>query len=287
MLNFKFGKIVDYAYRHRAWIKSAVSEFFPDATVKPEFIGLFNEWLIFDFKPAEGTSLAKQYYLTNPDNLSQDLMAELEQILKTQFYDLLEIEAIKKDQWLKFYSFAKKKRFQVWDKAASGDVTAKGTLIARIGQAGGKWYLVGADPWRWPFSSTERYKRILAKAKDFKITMKDTLGFMLEYEASPAGQKRPAYTAKELKNIRKKLEKKYTHLSQKYGLTLPFDRVTEFIYQENYTHNFATAFTDLIKLARVPEAAFPEVMNLFQELWNFFPHKILGGISPAEKAQER
>ena len=142
-MRFKFGQVVDYAYRHHDWIGTAVKEFFPDGMFKEEFIGLFNEWLIFDFKPAGETSIAARYYLENPDNLDRDLMAELEQILKTQFYDLLEIEAIKKDSWLKIYSFSKRKRFQVWDKAASSDETAKGTLIARLGQAGGRWYFVG------------------------------------------------------------------------------------------------------------------------------------------------
>lgn len=283
MLKFKFGLVVDYAYRHRDWIEAAVKGFFPDGTVRQDYIGLFNEWLIFDFKPAGETTIAARYYLENPDNLDRDLMADLEQILKTQFYDLLEIDEIKKESWLKVYSFAKRKRFQVWDKTASSDETATGTLIARLGRAGGKWYFVGSDPWRWPLSSTERYKKIVAKDKDFKITVKDALELMLEQDSKQTVQNRKVYTRKEIKNIRKKLEKKYDRLAAKYGFKAGFDRVIEFIYQENYTANFGDAFADLFKLAGVPEAALTEAMHLFQELWNFFPHKILSGACPAEQ----
>lgn len=283
MLNFKFGRVVDYAYRHREWVEAAAKEFFQGQEARKEYMSLFNEWLIFDFKPAGQTTIANRYFLENPDNLPADLMSELEQILKSQVFDLLEIEEIKRGSWLKVYSFVKKKRLQIWDKTASADAVAKGTLMARVGQAGNRWYFVGSDPWRWPFSSTERYKTILAKDNHFKITVKDAYELMKQDESKQSVPTRKTYTKKELKNIRKKLEKKYQHLAGKYSLKVGFDRVIEFIYQENYTTNFSDAFVELFKLTGVPETALTEAMNLFQELWNFFPHKILHGQCPAEK----
>lgn len=266
----------------------ALKEFFKgeaaeiDEAIKPQFEALFNEWLIFDFKPDNKTSIAAEYFLKNPDKLPKLLLDELEQILSTQFYDMLEMLEVKKGSWLKLYSFSKKKNFKVWDKTASGHDLQKGTLLARIGKAGNRWYFVGGNPLHWPIYSTERYKKIFGKLDNFEFSVQEAMKMVIEGQNNFYKSPRKIYTKKEIKNIRKKLEERYQQLAGKYNFELEFTKIKDFIYNENYQSHFGDAFTDLAKQG-IPEAVFCKSIKLFQDIWNFFPHKILGGECPAEK----
>ncbi|MBU2592574.1 hypothetical protein KKD61_03900 [Patescibacteria group bacterium] len=153
-------------------------------------------------------SIAIEYFLKNPSGLDKPLLNELEEILKTQFYDLLEVVEVKRGQWLRLYSFTKGKVIKVWDKIGSFGVPEKATITGRLAKIRGRWYLVGGNGIQLPFSSTPRHKKFMRQAKGgFKFTPKDTLSLLLEEDAPKQSAQSRIYTQKEIKNKRKKLEK--------------------------------------------------------------------------------
>ncbi len=291
-MNFKLGQVVNYAYLQEELIPQALKEFFGDdipgqeEPMYEEINALFNEWLIFDFKLPNNISFAAQYFLKNPDGLDQPLLDELEGVLKTQRYDFLEIIEVKKGEWLKLYSFNKGKVLKVWDKAGSTNISEKITITGRVAKIRGRWYLVGSNGIQLPFSSTSRHKKIISQAKGgFNFTPKDTLGYLVKKDSSKQTVQPKIYTKKEIKNKRKKLEKKFNKLVKKYNFQVDFKKVTEYIYHENYQSNHADMYKDIVDLG-VPEKAFFDSLQLFQDIWNFFPHKVLKDKCPAEMYQE-
>lgn len=110
-LKFKLGKVIKYAYQDERRIEEALKLFFEGKVIYPEMEnyenieGLFNEWLIFEFK-TKSQPIAVDYYFRNPDNLSEELMNELKQILETQFFGILEIIDIKRGEWLKAHALS-------------------------------------------------------------------------------------------------------------------------------------------------------------------------------------
>lgn len=294
MLKFNFGWIIEYAYSEDERAYEALKEFFGDDLPGREDLmdeqvnALFNEWLIFDFKLPNKMTIAAEYFLQNPDRLEELLLDQLEEILKTQFYDLLEITEAEKGKWIKLYSFAKKKTFKIWDKTASSYPFQKASLLARIGKAGNRWYFVGSDPLRLPFYSTDRLKKLMGRSLDGGgsfFTVKGAVE-MLRRKKSPGQSSGPRiYTKKEIKNKRKKLEKKFNQLTQKHDFQFDFRKVIKFIYEENYQSNHADMLLDLVKLG-IPEKVVFNSVRLFQDVWNFFPHRKLKGKCPAEMYQE-
>lgn len=286
-MNFKMGQIVSYAYsKGESLILPAIEEFFGEkatevAEAENKKVGeLFSEWLIFDFKMPGGISVATEYFLKNPSNLNQKLMRELEQILSTQFYDLLEIMEINRGQWIKLYSFTKGKIIKVWDRMGSLTVMEEGAMTGRVAKIGGRWCLIGGDGIIIPRSTTPRHKRLLQQMKGgFRFTPKDTLKILLRDE--PVNEPREAYSQKIIRAKRKKLETKFKTLSKKHAIEIGFKKVIEFVYQENYQTDFADMFKNLMKLG-IPETVVMEQVKFFQDVWNFFPHKKLKGKCPME-----
>ena len=292
-MKVKFSRVIDYAYRqHKSQLPRAIKEFFgrdvsdPELEVDKEVGALFHEWLILDFQLSEKRSIAADYYLKNPDQLDQSFLEELKQILATQFYDLLEVMAVKKGQWLEVYSFAKGRTLRLWDKAGSRQAAPKTTITGRAAKIGNRWYLVGSNIFQFPICSTARRKRLLREIEDgFKFTPQDALAMVSRNDFPPQPPPR-FYSSKELKHERKMIAKKFAKLARKYVFRVDFERVTDFVYREDYRTNFGDMLKDLVKLG-IPEEAVFNSVSLFQDIWNFFPHRSLSGKCPVEMRQTK
>jgi len=57
-------------------------------------------------------------------------------------------------------------------------------------------------------------------------------------------------------------------------------------FVENYHHNEADFYTDLIKMG-MPERVIFKHYQLFGDIWNYFPHKRLKGKSPVELFRDK
>lgn len=290
MLKVKLSKIIDYAAKDEKVYRKAWDDFFKDLEIYPgmegfdEVIALFNEWLVFDFKFPSGVNALVDYFFKNPDNLQDEVLAELEQIVKTQCFEMLELIDLKKGEWLKVYGLFSGKTYKIYEVSGSLTCPDYGTFWGRLARIDGRWQLVGGSPVFLPTTTSPRLKKVFLKEKK-KPSPKDVLTFLLPKNNKNVGES--AYlTPKQIKNKRKNLEKKFNKLAQKNDLKTSFKEVVDFVYRENYKTNFADYFTDLKKL-RIPQKLIIEKANLFNDIWNYFPHQTLKGKSPAEAYQER
>ncbi|KKT84787.1 MAG: hypothetical protein UW84_C0049G0010, partial [Candidatus Collierbacteria bacterium GW2011_GWA2_44_99] len=150
MLKIRLGKVVIYANRDQRLMKRAVAEFFGERHVdqsSPNFeqiSSLFNEWLIFDFKVKESRNWVTEYYLKNPDALPADQLAELEQIIKTQTFQMFEIES-KRGQYVTVYGLYNGDTYKVFDKALSSNFPGKGSFWNRTAIVDGRRIFVGGN----------------------------------------------------------------------------------------------------------------------------------------------
>jgi len=249
--------------------------------------GLFNEWLIFEFK-LNSQTIAAQYYFKNPDSLAEELLDELKQILETQFFDMLEIVDLKRGEWLKAYAFSTGKTYKIYEKRGSLSLPSRGSFWGRLAKVKNRWYLVGSNPLSFPVSHTPRAKKIFLKEnKGQALSAQDVLKFLLPDESKES--KKPdlsQLTLKSIKNKRKKIEKRFNKLIKKYDLKTTFQEVVDFVYRENYKTNHADFYKDITKLG-IPENIVFKNIQLFGDIWNYFPHKNLKNKSPAEMYRKR
>ena len=90
---------------------------------------------------------------------------------------------------------------------------------------------------------------------------------------------------KELEKKRASLKEQFENLQKDDSLSVSFENIVSFVYNEHYKTNFADFFADLVKLG-VPEKMVFSKTDLFNDIWNFFPHKLLNGKSPYEMYKE-
>lgn len=290
MLKVKFSKITNYAAKDERIYRKAWEDFFQDADVYPQMEGfddlvaLFNEWFIFDFKLDSGTTPVIEYFLKNPDNLSQEAMAEFSQIVKTQHFEMLELVDLKRGEWMKAYGMFGGKTYKIYEVSGSLTCPDYGTFWGRLAKIDNRWQLVGSNPLFLPTISTPRLKKVFLKDKK-KPSPQDVLRFFLSDKKEPEHEW-VNLTTKQIKNKRKKLEKQFNKLAQINNLKTAFKEIVDFVYEENYKTNFADFFNDLTKL-KIPQELVIKRAELFNDVWNFFPHKTLKGKCPAEVYQER
>ncbi len=93
-------------------------------------------------------------------------------------------------------------------------------------------------------------------------------------------------TKQEILEYRAELEADINELLEEAGSDFTLDDVKEIIYNEEDTGDMQK----IIAMFDTGETGAPElstVLELVTDAWNYFPHKLLGGLSPAEKSLER
>lgn len=236
---------------------------------------LFGEWLLFDYKPKSGGTLIEQYYFRDPDNLSRTELDELQQIIETQSVHLLQTYAVSQPPFVYLHSVLTNKKFKVYDRAMSQSAgNLQGSFLGRIARVGTTYYLVGSNPVGFPIRHTQRAIQIFAKEKTPAPSLKDSIGFLIKPD-------RQEPKKVNLKQERGKLEIRFKKLAATHHAKVSFRDIVAFIHEEQYDHNIADFITDLINIG-VPELMCIENIDLFLAMWNYFPHKQLGGKCPHE-----
>jgi len=237
--------------------------------------GLSGEWLLFDYKPKNGKTLIEQYYFGDPDRLGETELNELKQIIETQSLHLFQTYTTSQPPYVFLQSVFTGKKFKVYDRAMSQSFhNLPGSFFGSISKVDKTYYLVGSNPINFPIRHTQRAIKIFAKEKTPAPSLKDIIKSLVK----PKQQQQKMVN---LKQERKRLEKRFGKLSIKYHAQITFAEIVEFIYKEKYDHNFADFITDLMKIG-VPEVMYIGNIDLFQAMWNYFPHKQLGDKCPHE-----
>jgi len=236
---------------------------------------MFKEWLLFDYKEKDRQTLIHQYYFLNPDKLSPSELNEYKQIIETQSIHLLQVHSVSKSPYIFLQSIFTGKTFKVCDRALSSSaMDQNGSFFGRLAKVGEQYYLVGSNPLFFPIRYTDRAIKIYAKRKMPALSLKD----VLKWVSAPQKQKQKNV---DIKQEQTRLQKDYERITSQYQTKVPFKKVLELVYEEKYTHNFADYLTDLMRIG-VPEEACIEDLEFFQDVWNYFPHKCLGGQCPDE-----
>jgi hypothetical protein len=287
MLKIKLGKALAFLPKTNFNLNEAFDELFgktdlSQLPISEELLsGLSNEWLLFDYKPPKGKTLIEQYYFNDPDNLSPTELKQLQQIIETQSINLFQPYSKSKPPYVFLQSIFSNRRIKVYDRKLSLTIDQlQGSFLGRLAKVDKINYLVGSNPIVFPIHYTQRAIKLFAKEK----TPAPTLPEILQQLSEP-----PVPLAKVDKvNIsleQNKLEKKYLKLAKKFKSRVTFKQITDFIYEENYKHNFADYLTDLMKLG-IPDEMCIKHINFFNEVWNYFPHKILGDKCPHQLYEE-
>ncbi|MFZ5376788.1 MAG: hypothetical protein ACOZAN_03950 [Patescibacteria group bacterium] len=281
MLKIQLGKVFAFLPRTNIDPNEALIEFLDDIdttqlNVSEEILqGLSSEWLLFDYEPKNGRSLIEQYYFNDPDNLSETELRELRQIIETHSLHLLQTYASSQPPYVFLQSVFTGKKFKVYDRAMSQSINSlQGSIFGRIAKVGKIYYLVGSNPITFPTRHTQRSIKIFAKEKTPTPTLKDIVKSLVK----PKRQNKKIVS---IKQERKKIEKRFCQLATKFLAKATFVEVVEFIYKEKYDRNIANFITDLMKIG-IPEVMCIENIDLFQGMWNYFPHKQLEDKCPHE-----
>lgn len=273
-------KVIDYAMTEPDVVDQAYLDFFGSLDphdLKQEWEDLFLEWLIFDYRQEGSVSFLHKYVLKNPAKLAEKKLNIFTQTAETNHYSNFEILQIKRGEWLMLEDIFTGKKYKVYEKKGSRQLPNKGTVPGRIAKINGKYYLVGANSVFFPITHTERSKKLMREGNFNKFSPRDTVDLLRNHNKhSPP----PVLTKKEIKAKKKKLEAKYNKIAKKYNIALAFEDLIDSIYKEEYDH--VTDFWNNLVKNFIKEEVFNKHLQLFQDIWNHFPHKFLNGKSPAE-----
>lgn len=80
---------------------------------------------------------------------------------------------------------------------------------------------------------------------------------------------------------RKEIERELSDMLEETGSDFGLDDIKEVIYEEDGQDSL----TGIIAMFDTGQGAaeLENVLDLVNDAWNFFPHKVIGGLSPAEK----
>jgi len=282
-MNFPLHKVADFANTKQNEVERALQEFFPSIKalekVTEDIRAFFTEWLIFEYKQQSGSTFLVEYILRNTNQADEKEIDQFRQIAKTQWYSDFQIISVVPGSHLVVEDLFTGKVFDVFDKLGSEHLDSHGCLKARAARVDGVYYFVGANPALVPITYTARMKKILRSSEKSKLSVKDTAMIVLDHEMNPPPKIKPLTTA-ERKEKQKDIRDKYQKLAAGQTRMMAWEGVLKHIYNE-HGKNVPDFFKNLIKEG-IPEHVFMDHIDLFQDIWNFFPHKELGDKSPDE-----
>lgn len=285
MLNFKLSQITKFAdTTYPQEVDNAFDEFFADIdleTLSQDVIEstspLFSEWLMFEYRLPSGRTMVLEYFARNSQNLTPVAYSELEQIIKSQRFDLLQITDWKPDHWVNATGIYSGIDYTIKDISLSRNLSSKGCIYGRLAQVNGDWIMIGSNPLFLSMEYTLRAQKMMRQAQK-SISAKEILPLYLP----PKQSQNKSLSNKQIQVKRKSVSLKYQSLVIKHKLKCNFDKLISFVYTENYQTNFADWFSDLNIKLKIPQKVFMTNLDLFQDCWNFFPHKNLDGKAPIE-----
>ena len=126
-------------------------------------MGLFNEWLVYDFKMPDGKTLIEDFAQKNPENLSQQTLSFYRNLINTNHYAYFEVQKVLPEEGLVLEDIVTGKVYDVKEKSATRVLKEKTIFYGRVGKVNGNWELVGANTSYLPIQITERVKDLFRK----------------------------------------------------------------------------------------------------------------------------
>ena len=146
---------------------------------------LFNEWLTYDFRFADGKSMLDKYYTENPDSIPEYRRKIYKSLLENH-YGLFEVLEVRKFVGLSIKRLEDGKVFDVSEISATMDLDKGDIFVTRVGKVIDHYELIGCDTQviKVSQSRNEEQKRFYMETVFSKVKMKtpkDTIKFFRNY----------------------------------------------------------------------------------------------------------
>ena len=138
--------------------------------------GIFNEWLVFDFRLNDKKTLLEDFCQRNPCKLS-DIELQAYYDLQENEYGLFEVLKVEPGKGLKVKSLKSGKEYEVQEFIGTQQAEVEGLLIARVGKVGDHLEFVGGDCYKLPVESKDFYLgKLVSKRKLNPKVVRDFFG---------------------------------------------------------------------------------------------------------------
>lgn len=261
-MHFPFYLIIAYSGRHKKELSQAYLQFFGDSRKRsdPRVLGLFAEWVMYEFKRPNGNTFIDSYLEDNPDMLGEKLKTQFQQISESQFFGQFEVVSVKRGVSFVVEDMFSGVTYTVFDAEGSRHVTS-GIIYARLGKAGGVWSLVGANPVIINLTYAPELKSTLRKeVGETRFSVTDAYD-LIRYQ-SPQMRKLNAGAR------RRKLQEWYEDKARKYQIRVPFEKIAS-LTRKSSSDNILIYWQQWLERGFTKEFLYKE-LKLFLELWDVY-----------------
>jgi len=280
MINKFFKKLVKFIKDNPGLMKELISletefPYLMTDNAKREMI-IF-DWFIFDRRLKSFDKTPLEHFI----DINKDAPPEEKRIyenFRNNIYSLFEVKALKIGKEMVLMDLMTKKEYWIWEKTATQHLQKGQCILTRILPYEDHYILTGmvhAFPKDSTYAIRLAYKRMRESKIDMKITPKQIAEITHEFQ-----------TKEKIKDL--DLDKVQQRLSGKLE-KLQLANVTPADIIEKFNENIelGQVFKEITEKAVFPEEDdADELLELLAALWNKFPHKAMGHISPEEKSRD-
>lgn len=173
--SLNYAEVLDYFIasdmaKSKKLAAKASKQFVAEIGIAPRNMGeeltqsMFLEWFLFDYEVEPGMTLAKSYAYNPPADADPALVAELKQVVDTQFCAIFWVDGVAPLLNITTLEEAETgERYAVHNEGLAHSVVpgAKGALGCRICKIDGEWYLPGDPVFYFLVEPTEQLKESL------------------------------------------------------------------------------------------------------------------------------
>jgi tetratricopeptide (TPR) repeat protein len=280
MINEFFEKIAKFVKDNPGVMKELISletEFPYLMTDNAEREIIIFDWFIFDRRLKSFDKTPLEHFI----DINKDAPPEEKRIyenFRNNIYSLFEVKALKIGKEMVLMDLMTKKEYWIWEKTATQHLQKGQCILTRILPYEDHYILTGmvhAFPKDSTYGLRLGYKRMRENKADMKINPKQIAEIIHEFQ-----------TKEKIKDL--DLDKVQQRLSEKLE-ELGFADVAPADIIEKFNENIepGQVFKEIAEKAVFPEDKdAQELLELLIALWNKFPHKAMGYISPEEKGRD-
>lgn len=233
---------------------------------------LFTEWLFFDYKLKNGKTMLKEFYDSNPFDLSKKDLS-IYKDLQENIYGMFKVEKVEVGEGLLLKDLLTGKKYYVHEFSGSLGMKNGVIMFGRVGKVEDHYELVGCDATTISVNFGESFLKEFRKFKD-KLTPK-----IIRILYSKKGTQIHKSTKEEILQERKEIEKCIVELLKRTKSDFSLADVREAIYHEEDQSDMMHV---VVMFDRGQPEELDEVLEVVTDAWNYFPHKALAGRCPME-----
>lgn len=257
----------------------APGEAFSEGVETDVINGLFNEWLVYDFKMKNGKTLLEDFCEFNPLDLPEIEFRDYREILENKFA-MFEVLKVRWHRGLELRDLQTGNEYWVKEKLGTEQAKPGYIFFGRVGKVGDHWELIGADGPALPM-------KIEKGAREYFHEMKDALSPKEVYNVfyKKSGEEKPErYAEKDPKKAKDSFQLVLKKLE--LGSLISAETVKKWI-ENNICENNPAGYASLIyglldKRKKYGKDNVDELAAAFSDFHNTIAQKMLNNTSPNE-----